>query len=114
MRIYIYIYIQISKLYNIKHKIAYIIYIFFLPVQSSQTIILHQLFNELSKTDNLKDADLLEKKIWAVWNKHPENIILTDKLEFGTELMYKGNYNYALKVFNNINVRKLLDVQSSL
>ena len=43
-----------------------------------------------------------QKKIWAVWNKHPENIILTDKLEFGTELMYEGNYNYALKVFNNI------------
>jgi tetratricopeptide (TPR) repeat protein len=27
---------------------------------------------------------------------------LTEKLEFGTELMQYGDYNYALKVFDNI------------
>ncbi len=44
----------------------FLIYIFFLPVQSSQTIILNQLFNELNKTDNLKDADLLEKNMGSL------------------------------------------------
>ena len=80
----------------------FLILIFITPAKSTQSILLNQLFTELSKTDNLKDADLLEKKIWAVWNQHPKNIILTDRLKFGTELMYEGSYNYALKVFNNI------------
>jgi hypothetical protein len=40
----------------------FLIYIFFLPVQSSQTIIL----NQLNKTDNLKDADLLEKNMGSL------------------------------------------------
>ena len=66
----------------------FLILIFITPAKSTQSILLNQLFTELSKTDNLKDADLLEKKIWAVWNKHPKNIILTDRLKFGTELMY--------------------------
>ena len=87
------------------HKIItsfFLIFAFFLPAQSSQETILNQLFKKLSITDNYKDADLLEKKIWAVWNEHPKNKELTEKLEFGTELMYEGSYNYALKVFNNI------------
>ena len=63
---------------------------------------LDKLFNKLGKINDVKDADLLEKEIWAVWNKHPEKKILTHKLEFGTELMYQGRYDYALKVFTNI------------
>tara|TARA_B100000780_G_scaffold23998_1_gene15260 strand:- start:577 stop:1128 length:552 start_codon:yes stop_codon:yes gene_type:complete len=80
----------------------FIIISFVLPVHSSQTTELNQLFFELKRNDSLKNADLLEKKIWAIWNKHPENIRLTEKLELGTELMYSGNYNYALTIFNNI------------
>ena len=75
------------------HKIItsfFLIFAFFLPAQSSQETILNQFFKKLSITDNYKDADLLEKKIWAVWNEHPKNKELTEKLEFGTELMYEG------------------------
>ena len=89
----------------IVHKfliLFFIIISFVLPVHSSQTTELNQLFFELKRNDNLKNADVLEKKIWAIWNKHPENIKLTEKLELGTELMYSGNYNYALTIFNNI------------
>ena len=63
---------------------------------------LDKLFNELSKINNIQDGDILEKKIWAVWNKHPNQNNLTEKLEFGTKLMYQGQYDYALKVFTNI------------
>ena len=88
---------------NYKLKIFFfLIFIYFIPVQSSQNILLNQLFNELSKTNNLDRADLLEKKIWDVWNKHPKNTKLTEKLKLGTELMYQGSYDYALKVFDNI------------
>ena len=63
---------------------------------------LNKLFNDLSKINNTQDGDILEKKIWAVWNKHPNQNFLTKKLEFGTRLMYQGQYEYALKVFTNI------------
>ena len=75
---------------------------FFLPVQSSQKNILNKLFNQLEKINNSKTAELLEKKIWSIWNEHPTDIKLTEKLEFGTELMQYGDYDYALKVFDNI------------
>jgi tetratricopeptide (TPR) repeat protein len=74
----------------------------FSPVQSSQENILNNLFNQLGKTDNSKSAALLEKKIWSIWNVHPTNNKLTDRLEFATELMQDGDYNYALIVFDNI------------
>tara|TARA_B100000780_G_scaffold83175_1_gene56867 strand:- start:195 stop:746 length:552 start_codon:yes stop_codon:yes gene_type:complete len=75
---------------------------FFLPAQSSQKNILNDLFNQLKKVNNSKTAELLEKKIWSIWNKHPNDIQLTERLELGTELMQYGSYDYALKVFDNI------------
>ena len=79
-----------------------IIFLFILPVYSSQDNKLNQLFIKLKNIKNVRAADFLEKKIWAIWNKHPGNIILTEKLKFGTELMYSGDYDYALIVFNNV------------
>ena len=75
---------------------------FFFSAQSSQKNILNNLFNQLEKVNNLKSAALLEKEIWSIWNEHPTDNKLTERLEFGTELMQYGNYNYALKVFDNI------------
>jgi len=76
--------------------------IFFSTVQSSQGNILNNLFNQLEKVNNSKSALLLEQKIWSIWNEHPTNNKLTERLEFGTELMQYGDYNYALKIFDNI------------
>ena len=75
---------------------------FFSYAQSSQDIILNNLFDQLGKINNLKSAEIVEKKIWSVWSKHPNDSKLTDRLEFGTELMQYGSYDYALKVFDNI------------
>ena len=75
---------------------------FFSCAQSSQENILNRLFNQLEKVNNQKSAALLETKIWSIWNEHPTNNKLTERLELGTELMQYGNYNYALKVFDNI------------
>ena len=74
----------------------------FSSAQSSQENILNNLFNQLEKVNNSKSAVLLEKKIWSIWNEHPTKNKLTEKLEFGTELMQYGDYNYALKIFDNI------------
>ena len=75
---------------------------FFSSSQSSQKNVLNNLFNQLEKVNNQKSAALFETKIWSIWNEHPTNNKLTERLEFGTELMQYGNYNYALKVFDNI------------
>ena len=75
---------------------------FFISAQSSQKIILNKLFDQLIKTNDSSNAEQLAKKIWSIWNEHPTNNKLTEKLEFGTELMQYGDYNYALKVFNNV------------
>jgi tetratricopeptide (TPR) repeat protein len=75
---------------------------FFSSAQSSQKNILNNFFVQLGTIKNSKSAEVLEKKIWSLWNEHPNDIKLTEKLEFGTELMQYGDYNYALKVFNNI------------
>ena len=64
--------------------------------------ILNNLFDQLGDVTNPKTAELLERKIWDIWNEHPNNMELTQKLELGTELMQYGDYNYALKVFNNV------------
>ena len=89
----------------IKHKfIILFLFIFtsFASAEISQTKQLNKLFNKLSKSHNVNTANLVEQEIWAVWHKHPKNINLTDKLELGTELMYQGDYKYALQIFTNI------------
>ena len=91
-------------------KIIYILIfnlIFILSINAKnhnliQVAELNKLFDDLSKISNAQDGDVLEKKIWAVWNKHPNQKSLTEKLELGTKLMYQGQYNYALEVFTNI------------
>ena len=75
---------------------------FFFPTQSSQENILNNLFNQLEKVNDSKNATLLEERIWSIWNKHPTNNKLTERLKFGTELMQYGDFNYALRVFDNV------------
>ena len=89
-----------------KFKKIFLIFLFicsvFSSAQSSQKNVLNNLFNQLEKVNNSKSAILLEKRIWSIWNEHPNDLKLTEKLELGTELMQYGDYNYALKVFSNI------------
>ena len=89
------------KIYKILVLILFICNFFF-SAQSSQTNVLDKLFEQLIKTKDLNNAERLEKKIWSVWNKHPKDNGLTDKMEFGIELMQYGDYYYALRVFDNI------------
>jgi len=79
-----------------------IIFNFSAYAENSNPLKLNKLFKELKKTEDIKNANLIEREIWKIWNKHPNNKKLTDKLEFGTELMYEGSFNYALKVFTNV------------
>jgi len=87
----------------IKYKFLFLL--FFIPfayADNYKSVELDELFKKLSKNENPDQATLIEKKIWKVWSKHPKNDKLTNKLEFGRELMSEGSYNYALQVFTNI------------
>jgi len=89
----------------IKHKFIILFLFIFTPfafAETSQTKQLNELFNKLSKTNTIDNADFLEKEIWSVWNEHPKSKKLTYKLELGTKLMYEGSYKYALSIFTNI------------
>ena len=55
------------------------IFSFISSAQSSQKNILNNLFSQLQKINNPKSAALLEKKIWSVWNEHPDDFKLTGK-----------------------------------
>jgi len=88
-------------------KLTLIISFFFIifPIfnsHSNEIRNLDKLFLELSETKSEDRADKLEKEIWAIWNWHPDDYQLTAKLELGTRLMYDGDYDYALKVFNKV------------
>ena len=41
--------------------------------QSSQKVILNNLFDQLQIINNSKSAALLEQKIWSIWNEHPSD-----------------------------------------
>ena len=63
---------------------------------------LEKFFIDLKNSKNLNEAIVVEKNIWSLWNLHPKNQFLTNKLELGTELMENGQHNYAYKIFSNI------------
>jgi len=87
---------------NISITVLFFLLTIFASAEISQTQELNVLFKKLSKPSNINIAESIEKKIWSIWHQHPRNINLTDKLNLGTELMYEGSYNYALKIFNNV------------
>ena len=63
---------------------------------------LDKYFIDLKKSTNIDEAINIEKNIWDLWNLHPRNKFLTNKLELGTELMENGQHKYAYKIFSNI------------
>ena len=93
---------------NIIKIILYISFIcssFFVFVNASDIYHKNKLekyFSDLKKSKNLDEAISIEKNIWTLWNLHPNNQFLTNKLELGTELMENGQHRYAYKIFSNI------------
>ena len=87
-------------------NILIIIIFIILPIQINAETTdkqkLNTYFKLLEKTKTKLDGEMLEKKIWSIWHKHPSDKFLTDKLDFATQLMYRGNYQYALQIFTNI------------
>ena len=82
--------------------ITFIIFPIQINAETTDKQKLNTYFKLLEKTKTKLDGEMLEKKIWSIWHKHPSDKFLTDKLDFATQLMYRGNYQYALQIFTNI------------
>ena len=67
------------------------IFSFISSVQSSQKNNLNNLFDQLQNINNSKSAALLEQKIWSIWNEHPNDLKLTEKLEFTSTPLFSLN-----------------------
>ena len=94
-----------------KSKVKNIVYVnlflfsLFISCESSEIYHKNKLekyFTELRNSKNFEEATSIEKNIWSLWNLHPKDQFLTNKLELGTELMENGQYKYAYKIFSNI------------
>jgi len=67
---------------------------------------LDKLFTQLKNTKNLSSAQILENKIWEIWEDHPSNdrrgYRLTELLEQGSILINRREFNKAYKIFTQI------------
>ena len=72
-------------------RILLIIIIFSFPIEikanSPNQIKLKLFFKDLKEVKSRYEAKLLENKIWDIWHKHPSDDLLTDRLNFATQLM---------------------------
>ena len=93
------------KIFKILFSINFILLLTIVNTNSSEIYHKNKLekhFLDLKNSKNLDEAIIIEKNIWNLWNLHPHNEFLTNKLELGTELMENGQHKYAYKIFSNI------------
>ena len=67
---------------------------------------LDKLFAELKNTKNLSSAQIVENKIWEIWENHPSNdrrgYRLTELLDQGSLLINRRELNKAYEIFTQI------------
>ena len=67
---------------------------------------LNKLFSELKNSKNLSSAQIVEKKIWEIWQIHPSDdrrgFRLTELLNQGSRLMSSGELRKAYMLFTKI------------
>ena len=72
-----------------------------MKLKQTHQIKLKLFFKDLKEVKSRYVAKSLENKIWDIWHKHPSDNLLTDRLNFATQLMQQGNYQYALHIFTS-------------
>ena len=94
-----------KRIFKIVVIISIILHSFLININASEIYHNNELkkyFIDLKNSKNIDEAIVIEKNIWNLWNLHPYNQFLTNKLELGTELMENGQLKYAYKIFSNI------------
>ena len=81
--------------------------LFFSNVNAEERKIkLDKLFTQLKNTKNLSSAQIVENKIWEIWEKHTSNdrqgYRLTELLDQGSLLINRKKFNKAYEIFTQI------------
>ena len=63
---------------------------------------LNKLLSKLKDCNSQREAKILEKSIWNLWETHPSNFQLTIDLKEGSRLVQNGNYIKAYRIFSKI------------
>ena len=67
---------------------------------------LNKLFTQLKNTKNLSSAQIVENKIWEIWESHPSSnrkgFRLTELLDQGSLLINRREFDKAYKIFTQI------------
>ncbi len=67
---------------------------------------LNKLFTQLKNTKNLSSSQIVENKIWKIWEIHPSNdrkgYRLTELLDQGSLLINRRELNKAYEIFSQI------------
>ena len=67
---------------------------------------LDKLFTQLKNTKNIQSAQLVENKIWKIWEIHPaddrKGFRLTELLDQGSLLINRREFNKAYNIFTQI------------
>jgi tetratricopeptide (TPR) repeat protein len=64
-------------------------------------VLLDKLFKEL-KIDNVALTNRIEQKIWEIWNTHPKNQKLTERLAEGSDLVRNKQLSKAVNIFTEV------------
>ena len=81
--------------------------LFFSNVNAEERKIkLDKLFTQLKNTKNLSSSQIVENKIWKIWENHPSNdrrgYRLTELLDQGSLLINRRELNKAYEIFTQI------------
>ncbi len=87
--------------------IVILILLFFSNVNAEERKIkLDKLFTQLKNTKNLSSSQIVENKIWKIWEIHPSNdrkgYRLTELLDQGSLLINRRELNKAYEIFSQI------------
>jgi len=104
---------KLLKIFDIKKIMKKILGIFILSLLFFSNVNaeerkseLDKLFTQLKNTKNLSSAQIVENKIWKIWENHPSNdrrgYRLTELLDQGSLLINRRELNKAYEIFTQI------------
>ena len=104
---------KLLKIFDIKKIMKKILGIFILSLLFFSNVNaeerkseLNKLFTQLKNTKNLSSAQIVENKIWEIWENHPSNdrrgYRLTELLDQGSLLINRRELNKAYEIFTQI------------
>ena len=71
-------------------------------LQTTNAILLDQLFSSLQEVEDAGDVQRIVSEIWSLWSTHPTQDALTKRLTRGVTMMQQGDYIHAEGLFSDV------------